>query len=139
MATGDGRVRFSDGEQLSYTLESGQDAHLLLIAASSDGSVNVLLPNQTTRAARIGANGRLRLPSGEESFYVTAPFGTDLIKALAFTAKPPFLDELVPRNGPYTSLNRAQAKALVGRIAAWMDANPGRFAESVIFIETTAR
>ncbi|NYZ15241.1 DUF4384 domain-containing protein [Azospirillum sp. RWY-5-1] len=139
LSTGDGRVRFSDGEQLSYTVESGQDAHLLLIAASSDGSVNVLLPNQTTRAARVGANGRLRLPTGEESFYVTAPFGTDLIKAIAFTSKPPFLDELVPRNGPYTALSRSQAKALVARIAAWMDANPGRFAESVIFIETTAR
>lgn len=139
LSTGNGQDRFVNDQRLSYTLRSEKDAHLLLIAASSDGSVNILLPNQLTPVARAAAGQPITLPSGGEYFFVTAPFGTDLIKSIAFSSKPPFLDELAPKNTAYSSLRPDQMKRLLGRIAAWMDANPGRFAETALFIETTER
>ncbi|SMH47933.1 caspase family protein [Azospirillum agricola] len=139
LSTGNGQDRFVNDERLSYTLRSEKDAHLLLIAASSDGSVNILLPNQLTPVARAAAGQPVTLPSGGEYFFVTAPFGTDLIKSIAFLDKPPFLNELIPKNTAYSSLRPKEMKRLLDRIAAWMDANPGRYAETALFIETTER
>ncbi|MBP2233032.1 hypothetical protein J2847_006367 [Azospirillum agricola] len=139
LSTGNGQDRFVNDERLSYSLRSEKDAHLLLIAASSDGSVNILLPNQLTPVARAAAGQPVTLPSGGEYFFVTAPFGTDLIKSIAFLDKPPFLNELIPKNTAYSSLRPKEMKRLLDRIAAWMDANPGRYAETALFIETTER
>jgi hypothetical protein len=77
-----GRTVFTDGERLSFTLESERVATLLLINVDPQGDVQAI-------TSAMAAGGRLTLPNAG---LVEAPFGTEYMKVFALPEAPPGLE-----------------------------------------------
>jgi hypothetical protein len=84
----------TEGEAFTIEFSVERDSHILLVDIDSDGYVSLLYPfdAQEARAVRHGrvpASGALR---------VSAPFGTDHLKLVAFQEKPPGFDAWLGSN-----------------------------------------
>ncbi len=78
---------FTEGERLTIFVQSDRDAYLKLDYFQADGTVVHLVPNKYSGEAFVRA-GRIYTfggPGDTQSFKVTAPFGSEALKAIAST------------------------------------------------------
>lgn len=91
------------GEVIHFQILPERKTWLVILYVDSDGVVAPLYPANGAEAQPLAAGAKVTMPQ-DDSLQVTEPLGTDLVVALAYSARPGFLDRLVAHlahaNGP---------------------------------------
>jgi hypothetical protein len=103
------RTIFTPGEEIGFSIESEKKTYILLIDINPKGEINVLYPFTPEELAARPAGRPLNL---SKLFEIVPPYGTDTVKAFAFTQKPDGFDAImgreaiVPGSRDYSNLSK---------------------------------
>ena len=80
----DGRATASEGETVRFMVRSEREGYVTLLSQNREGKVTLLYPNRWSPSKQIEASDPVYFPGSEMDFRirVSAPFGTEYIKAL---------------------------------------------------------
>ncbi len=96
-----------EGEELSFTIQSEKGSYFLLLNISPEGLVNIIYPYYPSEVVKTGKRESVNLTGLGE---VVAPFGTEVLKLVAFRNKPQGFERFIgkeniqPGTGLYSEL-----------------------------------
>jgi hypothetical protein len=106
------RRTFAKGERMRYIVEANRDCFVALLSFQADGSWLVLYPNPFESDLHLRAERPRLIPDPEATTYdfiVDAPFGSDLVCALACSSEQELawkMQQLIRSHSNYVSLDR---------------------------------
>ena len=119
-----------EGDKIGFRIRSEKKAYIVLLNVNPHGSINILYPCEPLEKQALAANRELSLDIG----HVYPPFGTELIRVLAFRERSDLLDQLNcdksfrPTHSLFESLmeaiNRAKASGGLATDGFWVTTYP---------------
>jgi hypothetical protein len=77
-----GRTVFRVGDEVSFVVRVPREGYLSIVDLGTDGSINVLFPNEDTPDSRVQRGQVVRLPSGSDvQFAAQEPAGRGIVRA----------------------------------------------------------
>ena len=80
----------SEGDKIGFRIRSEKEAYIVLLNVDAHGNINILYPCNSSEKQALVANRELTLDIGR----VYPPFGTELMRVLAFRERIALLDKL---------------------------------------------
>jgi hypothetical protein len=112
------KQRYRIGESVTFYFETNQNGYVTLVNAGTDGTINILFPNQFSPGHEVRGKTVYSIPKPEDGFQmkVAGPSGIDLVYALVTLQPLKFSDiDLSPTGGVFRSV---EAGALTRTINA---------------------
>ena len=119
-----------EGDKIGFRIRSEKEAYIVLLNVDPHGNINVLYPCEPSEKQALTANCELSLDIG----LVYPPFGTELVRVLAFRERFALLDQLncteifSPTDALFESLmgaiNRAKESSGLATDGFWVTTYP---------------
>jgi hypothetical protein len=114
------------GDTFAIEASAEREAVFLLMDVDTSGHVSVLYPFS---AAELGVLRRLRVPPAPDTLRVSAPFGTEYLKVVAFAKKPAGIET-------WMKASFDANEAALGRLLDWLRATSGSRATARLKVVT---
>lgn len=118
-----------EGDEIGFRIESKSKAYIVLLNVDPHGNINILYPHNPSEMRAIAANSEISINIGE----VHPPFGTELVRVLAFRERPAILDQLRGAEFPptdalfdslMTAINQAKKSNGLATYGFWVTTYP---------------
>ena len=121
-------AKYRDGESLSFTVETTEDAYVWVFDTGTSGKVHQIFPNQHQKDNFLKAGVPVAIPNPDASyqFVVSRPAGTELLTVIASKDNSPLTQDLIDSGadaGPFLAL-RGTAVSVVKDLAVSLKKHP---------------